>query len=172
MAYYNNIDDYTFSYEANDEPITKEQVKTWLKVDGNDDNIIIEDLITAARIIIENYLNQSLIKRTVKAYINNSNGDINLPFQPFISLVSITDGDGEAIADYSLPGGAFKCIEWPQSDNIVITYKAGVSEVDKVVLTALRMQIAFMYENRGDAMDKGSIGIAPMAKSLLKNCRR
>jgi uncharacterized phiE125 gp8 family phage protein len=182
MANFNNINDYSFSEEANDEPLSKEEVKIWLRIDGNDDNNVIENLITAARIIIENYLNQSLIKRTVTAHVNNTCGNIYLPFQPFVELVSIKDANGDDIAagNYTLTGTLFKRLEYPCYDGIEVTYTAGVDEVTKLIHTGLLMQIAFMYENRGDSPMAGvgrtgslvDIGISPMAKSILKGSRR
>lgn len=184
-ANFNNVNDYSFEDEANDEPLTKEEVKAWLRIDGSDDDNIVENLITAARIIIENYLNQSLIQRTVTAHLNNTCGNIYLPFQPFIELVSVKNSSGDAIAEggYTLTGTSFKRLESPCYDGIEISYIAGPEdgkEVSKVIHTALQMQIAFMYENRGDEAVAGTsrtgslvdIGISTMAKSILKSSRR
>lgn len=178
-ANFNNVNDYSFSDESNDEPLTKEEVKSWLRIDGDDDNNVIENLISAARITIEQYINQSLITRTVTAHLNNSCGNQFLPFQPFGELVSIKDSNGNTIADgnYSLTGTQFKRLESPCEDGIEISYTAGVDQVNKAMHTALLMQVAFMYENRGDGLEKGQgvlveIGISPMAKSILKSFRR
>lgn len=176
MANFNNVNDYTFSDEANDEPLSKEEVKSWLRIDGADDNNIIENLITAARIVIENYLNQSLIQRTVTAHLNNTCGNIYLPFQPFIELVSVKNANGDAIAEgsYTLSNTLFKRLEYPNDCNIKISYTAGPAdgeEIAKVIHTGLLMQVAYMYENRGDSSDKTD-GISPMAKSILKGYRR
>lgn len=181
-ANYNSVNDYSFDDEASDEPLTKEEVKNWLRIDGDEDNNVIENLITTARVVIENYLNQSLIKRTVTAHLNNSCGNIYLPFQPFIELTSIKYSNGDTIADggYTLAGTLFKRLEYPCIEGIEISYSAGPDdgkEISKIIHTALLMQISFIYENRGDDLQTGQgilieMGVSPMAKSILKSSRR
>ena len=173
MANYNNVNDFTFSDEDNDEPLSKEEVKDWLRIDGNSDNNIVENLISAARVVIENYLNQSLINRTISVHLNNSCGNICLPFQPFTELVSIKDADDNTIDSYLLSNSQFRRLQYPCDDGIKVEYKAGPGiggSIPKVIHTAMLMQISFMYENRGDAEVGKSI--APMAKSILKSYRR
>lgn len=171
-ANYNAIRDYSFSAEKNGEPVTKEQVKDWMKVTNVDDDLIIENLIISARSIIENYLNKSVIKRTVTAVLVNRCGNIELPFQPFIELVSITDSDGAAIpsTSYKLVGDTFKRLEYPCCDNIKVVYKAGMDAVSQTIQSAIMAQVAFMFENRGD--EKTGTGICATAKQFLATERR
>ncbi len=171
-ANYNAVKEYSFSSEKNGEPVTKEQAKSWMRITNNDEDTDIENLIIAARSIIENYLNKSIIKRTVTAVLTNRCGNIELPFQPFEELVSITDADGNAITSYTLSGDKYKRLLLPEWDNIKVVYKAGIGidNVPQVIKNAIMAQVAFMYVNRGD--DNSGKGICPTAKQFLSTERR
>ena len=169
-ANYNNVVDYSFSAEKNSEPVTKEQAKDWMRVSNNEDDLIIENLIISARSIIELYLNKSLKKRTVTATLINRCGNIELPFQPFVELVSITDSEGTAITDYKLTGETYKRLLYPEADHIKVVYKAGFDDVPQHIKAAIMAQVSFMYENRGD--DSSGKGICGTAKQFLATERR
>lgn len=47
------------------EPVTANEVKTFLKIDGNDEDVYILDLMTAARVMIENVLKRTLFTTTL-----------------------------------------------------------------------------------------------------------
>ena len=47
------------------EPVTTAEVKAWLRIDSDDEDEIIERLITSARHAVENYTSCSLVAKTV-----------------------------------------------------------------------------------------------------------
>lgn len=172
LANFNNVNDVLFSKESSQEPVTLEAVKNWMRVEHVQDDNLIEGLITAARIIVEHYLNMSLIKRTVTANLNNSCGNQLLPFQPLQEIVSVSDYYNNDITDsYSLTGLGYKRLAYPCEDNITLVYKAGSDCVSKPVEFGLMEQISFMYENRGD-VNTDTSSIAPMAKNTLKSIKK
>ena len=50
------------------EPITSEYVKNYLRVDFSTDDAIISSLITAARQLVEKYIEQALITKNFKCF--------------------------------------------------------------------------------------------------------
>ena len=174
MAPFNCVYDYQFSAEATGEPVTLEEVKEWLRIDIDEDDDLVTSLITAARVTLEHYLNQSLIKRTVTTVINNSCGNQFLPFQPFDELISISDCSGDSIAEgsYTLIGNQFKRLVDPCEDNITLVYTTGLDEISQALKTGIKQQVAFMYENRGDDTKDIYTAVSPMVKSILKSYRR
>lgn len=53
-----------------EEPVTLDEAKVHMRIDGNDDDAYITELITAARIIAESYTRRSFINTTWKMFIN------------------------------------------------------------------------------------------------------
>lgn len=148
------------------EPVTLTEVKNWLRIDLDDDDDILEMLITAARETLEAYTNISFLNRTVTATILNQLGGILLPYGPVGDIISFTDVDGDDITDYVLLGTDFKSLTTPFCDPVTIEYHAGYDVLPKDFKTAMLCQVAWMYQNRGDANVSGS------AKALLNKYRR
>jgi uncharacterized phiE125 gp8 family phage protein len=155
-------------------PITLEETKLHLRVDGTDDNLLIDSLIRVATRLCETYAGLSFITqtRTVKLdYFDKS--DVILPYGPVTAVTGVTYIDGDDApqtvnaADYKLDtqSGLAKIRvteTWPYTNetlnNVVVTYTAGYGAADAVpdvIKHAIKMTVASLYENRGD--EKGSI---------------
>jgi uncharacterized phiE125 gp8 family phage protein len=76
------------------EPITLEEAQTHLKVNGEDDYLT--SLIITARMMVERYLNRSLLLQTWKAYASCWHVKMCLPYPPLLSVTSVKyyDVDG------------------------------------------------------------------------------
>jgi hypothetical protein len=164
MANYNAILSVDFTNVSGAEPVSLNDAKLYCKVDdliNYDDNLIIQ-LITAAREVIEAYTNEALTTRTVTAIMCNSCGNVYLPYSPVTSSVTLSDSSGEVL------GGKNGYIKTPITDYITATYTAGYTSatLPKKYAEAIKMQIAYMYENRGD------LQVAPTVKSILSNARK
>lgn len=163
-----------FSEEDSVEPISLEVAKNWLKVDSVQDDIKITHLIKAARGVCEKYINQSLINRTVTATLNNTSGNIFLPYGPVKSVTSITNSNSTALVtgQYSMFGSGFVRLQWPCEDNIKIVYTAGYGEncIPPQAEIGILNQLAYMYEHPGDDEAMKS-QISPMAKANLKSLK-
>ena len=156
-----NTSQTQFSSESGTEPITLAEAKAWIKVDTaiTADDILITELIKAARMQVEGFLGISLIQRTVTAIINNSAGDIELPYGPLVSFTSLTDEDGTAIAadDYELRGIGFKYLHEPLYDYMTAVYTTGYTALPENFKTAVKEQVAWLYDNRGEAKELSEI---------------
>lgn len=162
---FNAVLDVQFSSEGS-EPVTLLEAKNWCRVDVTDDNSLITELITSARIICEQYTNISFITRTVTAVLQNSCGKIFLPYGPVSTISSYTDRDSNQINDPKVYGVQFKYIEYPVDDYIKVVYTAGYSTLPPNLKTALLSQIQWMYDNRGDA------SLSVNSKMILRPVRR
>lgn len=128
------------------EPVTLQEAKDWCRIDVTDDDALITRLIKAARRVCENYVNLSFITRTVTAVIHNGLGNFTLPYGPVVgNITSFADAEANVMTDYNL--------RTPYGSDIVVTYNAGYSpgSLREDLRNALLCQIAWMYENRGDA---------------------
>lgn len=152
------------------EPVTLVQAKEWCRIDGNDEDDLILDLISAARAMCESFTNISFISRTVVAYLRNELGGQYLPYGPVGAIDYLHDDDGEEVStdDYKVKGKRFKqlltCFEEP----VTISYTAGYEVLPPDLKNGLLQQIDYMYNNRGS----DSTTVAEPVKAILKRYRR
>jgi uncharacterized phiE125 gp8 family phage protein len=135
---------------AQTEPVTLQQAKDWCRIDISDDDTLLNAIISASRARLERAANVSFITRTVKAQLNKGLDRIQLPYGPVNAIVSIKDSDDIDITDYTLKGTQFK---WLCCDNedVSIEYTAGYAVLPEHMREDLLNQIAWSYDNRGDA---------------------
>lgn len=160
---YNAVLSVTFSDDGTEtEPITLQEAKDWCRVDITDDDTLIGLLITAARIVCENYANMSFIPRTVTAKIVNGLGNFSLPYGPVTSITGVTTSEGDDITtDFD--------IDTANATIYTVVYTAGYSSLPQNFRTAILNQIAWMYENRGDV--RVASGVGELSKLILNQVR-
>ncbi len=143
------------------EPVTLQQARDWGKIEQDQDDSLITALITAARRICERYSCIGFINRTVTAIINNANGGFILPYGPVTGTPTATD---EYDADLDIE---YRLDQVQTLGQFTVTYQAGHSTLPDDLMTALKQQFLFMYQNRGE----GTTGLSPMAKMILEPIR-
>lgn len=160
---YNAVLSATFTDENATEPVTLQEAKDWCRIDVTDDDALITRLIKGARKICETYVNLSFITRTVTATIHNGLGNFTLPYGPVTSDVAYFNLDETDATGYDINNGS--------GDNVTAVYSAGypAGELPEDLRTALLCQIAWMYENRGDA--KKASGLSLESLLYLKPLR-
>lgn len=160
---------YSRVTDAEDEEITLDEAKSWIKVDGSDEDARITSLITSARRICEAYAGLSFIAQTRQVKLDKFCGDIILPYGPVSEVSSVKyydEDDVEQTLDSSrytidTQSGLAKIrIDsegWPDSNrtmnNIVVEYEAGPDLMDAIAKEATFKTIARLYEKRGDSQD-------------------
>jgi len=165
---FNAVLEVYFSAESGTEPVTLDEAKGWLKIsdDITDDDDLLTELITVARQMCEKYSCISFIERTVKATLNNSLGSISLPYGPVGTISSYKDYNDTTVTSTAVKGSEFKILYEPCIDYIEVTYLAGYATLPYNLKRAVLCQVAYLYENRGDATAVSQL--SPDAKTILK----
>ena len=173
------------------EAITLEEAKNYLRVDVTDDDILISDLITAARMFAEAYTWRAILPTTYEYYLESwpVYGVIELPNPPLISVdfvryttannVQFTlDASSYIVDTANEPGRVIlkPNYSWPADEllpglPIVIRFTAGYAVVPKPVRQAMLMLVAHWYENREAAGERSIKEIAFAVESLLGQYR-
>jgi len=174
-------------------PVTVGDVKEQCRVDGDDEETYIADLIAAAVAVVDarGILGRCMINQTWAEYFPNAPGEVRLSMTPFVSLTSVkyydsagalqtaTNSDYELIAhgDYVIlrPKEGF---EWPEADvrqdAYQITYVAGfgaaASDVPASIRHAVKLIAAHWYQNREIA--GANMSEMPMMASDILNTER
>ena len=148
------------------EPVTLNELKEWVKVDGSEEDAILTALIIAAREMCEKYTGVNFVQRQVTVLFNNVNGGTYLPYGPVGSITGVYDTDGNSI-DYVAQGVDFKAVMSPRS-TLKAIYSGGYSVLPESLKTAIKSQALFLFENRGE----NNFTISPVAKSILDLYKR
>lgn len=151
------------SVQPASEPVSLEDMKVFLKVDGSDEDALITSLISVARQLCETYAGLSFITQTRVVKMDRFNcKDVILPYGPVQSITSLAyvdedDAPQTITSGYTLDtqSGLSKLRvndDWPVTNNIlnnvVITYVAGQATASALVQHAIKMEVATLYENR------------------------
>lgn len=146
--------------ESTTEPVTLEEVKKYIRKDFPDDDALLDEtLIPAARKRLEKLTGCSIVTKTITAVLELINRQ-ELPYGP---VHEITDAD-----NYSIIGEVFPRVEG--EGKITITYTAGYGDdLPEDLKTAIMAMVLSMDENRGDD-DKAHY--SQIAKSLAAPFRR
>lgn len=158
------------------EAITLAQAKHYLKMEGiNDDDDIITELITEARIWAEKFCAISILSKTVTAILQVKNR-IELPYGPVIdiSAVVIKDRLGNIVVPgcttiVGLDGGFPHIAGYGQFQ---VEYDAGYPIVPADLIGAMLAYIAFAYEHRGDDLEETEANFAPIARKKAFRYKR
>lgn len=153
------------------EPVLVADMKTFLRVDGSEDDTLITNLIASARWEVEKYLRRALISQTLEFTMDSVplQDFIELPYQPLVSVTSVTTyntantGAVFANTNYQVDtvGGRIYLNDgcsWPTALRIrnafVVRYAAGYgaagTNVPSAIVDAIRRLVALWYEHRGD----------------------
>lgn len=154
------------------EPVTLSEAKAWLRLDTNDEDDLVTALIASARAAIEAHLRRVLMAQTWRLVLDAwpQGNVLHLPFAPLISISAIRVFDAADIAqviatastrlDAASDPARLVFITAPPTParslngievDAVCGYGNTASDVPAPIRQALKMLIAQLYENRGDA---------------------
>lgn len=163
------------------EPLTLDEVKRYLRIDGTDDDVVIEALMLAAREDIEVWTGRTLLTTTYALRLSDfdwctwygRHDWLTLPRPPLQSVTSITYLDSNNASQtlattvyqvdaYSEPGRiTLKTGQsWPSTytdsfNNVTVTYVAGwtLATLPERVKMAMKLIIGDYYEHRESQLE-------------------
>ncbi len=186
-SYFNAVLDLQDEKAAGTEPVDLGAAKLFARITTSVEDILISSLISAARATVEKYLNVCCIQREFTVVLNNSLGGIFLPYGPFtqaqLDAIVLKDWEGNVIDSSNV---IISGVTWPQLmspcyDRITATYTSGYAAaafIPQQIITAIKMQVTYMYRNRGDYTERSRSGFAvveglsPDAVGLIRQLRR
>ena len=178
------------------EPLSVIEAKDHLRVDGDDDEVLIAAYIKAAREFAEAYTGRTLINTVYTLSLDKfptSSDAIEIPAAPLASVTSIsyvdTDGATDSMdsSDYrvdtsSEPGRITVAYgnSWPSTRDITnavsIVYTGGYGtsrdDVPEGIRMAMRLLVGHMYENREAVVIGTAANELPLAVESLLDAYR
>ena len=166
------------------EPLDLADAKLHLRVDGTDEDSLIEGLIAAARLSVEANLGLALINQTWKWSPENTGktGDgshCKIPLGPVSAIVSVSvAGQTLPPSEYSFVPGLRASVTFNsalQNSEIHIIFVAGfgmsASDVPRDLRHAVAMLVAHWFENR-EPGGVGDVGLPGSISTLLSSYRK
>lgn len=159
------------------------EVKEYLRIDDDNEDMLLQSLITAARLYCENYQKQAYGTQTLR--LSLSGGEygnvIELPRSKYLQSVEklvavLPDGSEKALAyDKQLGGDIYTSLTFagnvPEDATLVVEYVVGSDVQVDDVKTAVKLLVANWYENRLATSDKAFSETPLCVKSLLNRGR-
>lgn len=148
----NRVIDVQVLSEVGSEPVSLAEAKEYMRVDFPDDDSLIETLITAARKRIEAICGISLVEKSLKVLIECINRQ-ELPYGPIKSVTT---------TGLTLIGNEFKRLVGEGEHTI--EYTSGYDPVPADLILAIKAEVLYRYEHRGDALPLNRL--SPEARQL------
>lgn len=171
------------------EPLSVDEAKEHLRVDGASEDTLISSLIMTSRLHIEAALGLALITQTWRQTLDRwpKNSEVIVPLRPLqaVSEIRVYDGNGgsavvpaeDYIVDVAgnpgriVPAGSLLPTPGKKAAGIEIAFTAGygdaATDVPAPIRQALLLLVAHWYEHR-DPVEIGTAGVAiPAAVSRL-----
>jgi uncharacterized phiE125 gp8 family phage protein len=177
------------------EPVSLADAKSWLRIESNDEDDLIQALIVAARMTLEAYTRRFFVTQTWRLVLDawpasaRAGAALALPFAPFQGVVAMRVFDSNDISR-TAPAASYRAAAANDGARIVFVAAplepgrgADGIEIDIVVgygglaqhtpeplRRAILMLTANWYENRGDDAANGAL--PPAAVALAAPFRR
>lgn len=134
------------------EPVLVSDAKSWMKIEFDGDDIIIEGLVATARKILEGFTGLSFGAKTITAYMCIEDKWLDLPYGPVAAITSITRIDGIDATDLLVAGSDYELVGrrviMNQQGEFKIIYTTAFAVPDSLK-TDIKKLVAYMYQNRG-----------------------
>jgi hypothetical protein len=150
------------------EPVSLPDAKDWMKIDYNDEDGLIKDLISASRVHLEKISGVALVNKLLKVNLQTTGiapgvWMIDLPYSPLLCVDSVAIKTGINTyttlvknEDYEVIGGKL----WLYSQGIFnVQYQCGYGSIPEDLANDILALTSWQFENRGKKMnaDKSSL---------------
>lgn len=163
------------------EPVSLIEAREYLRVDGDDEDLLIGSLVSAARARVEEYASLAVLTQTWDAYIGYLEPTLYLPRTPLVAVteVAYTPADG---AEQPLPPEHYASVPrlgfvafrptTPAATSYRVRFTAGwtlPALVPGTVRQAILRTLANLYEFREDQTSGANYNPVPLDAQVLLN---
>jgi len=153
--------DYELSEDGyySEEPVSLSLAKQYCRVlTGNTEDDLINLFIASARLSIERITGLSLVSKVAQVIMLPVQAQFEIPFGPVTGSITWVDRNSTG-SSMETVGYEFPKTLTPYSIITTATYTCGytASTIPRELVNAILFQVNFLYENRGDNNDTGTV---------------
>lgn len=141
------------------EPLNIDEVKNYLKIDFDEDDLLLNDMITGAREQAEQFTGLSLVEKTIVLFETEYDYEIELPYPEHDEVIKVEINGEDYTNNIQVIGNKEKTVILPliydsssTGDGVEITYTT-TGICPKPIKNALLKNIADWYENRANVSE-------------------
>lgn len=165
------------------EPVAVDEIKDYLRIDDDNEDVLLTSLITAARGYCEDYQKQASCIQKLQLTLSNKevSGAIELPRSRYLrevnEVVCIAGDDTKTEIPFVVRCGNINSLLYVENyllpdGDLVITYTVGAEKHDPQFVMAIKMLVAGLYENRLPFSEGKILSEVPFGvKALLQGGR-
>lgn len=155
------------------EPVTLLDVKEHLRVTHDDQDILIDSYISAAREAIELHTGRALAAGTYRWVSEQDIGPINyLPFWPVASVTAVEYEDAgvrQALTDYTFDGDrSAVALSVPYGRALTVTFTTVAGPLPAALRAAIYLMVSDLYEQGGSVIVGVSVANNPTVDRLIQ----
>lgn len=134
--------------------VTLTEAKNVLRVNHDEDNDYIGDLIDATTEQVERYIHRDVIVKNRKSHWTRPDRMISLPYGPHGNITQIQSIQNNVtlnVTDFRVVGLEYKRIVLNEAvGEVLVDYVSGYTVTPPSIKTAILQEISFQYKNRQD----------------------
>ena len=136
------------------EPVSVNEIKDFLHISNDTEVNSLSIMGKAARKLLEHYTGRYFKPVNITVRLKNELGNYSLPYMANGAVI-YKDTDAAVISDFDL--------EDAYDYEFTATFDTGYTSLPEDLKQAILMQVAFMYANRGDDNNAGSLSKSALA---------
>ena len=153
--------DYVLTEDGyySEEPVSRELAKQYCRAQtGNAEDELFDLFIASARLAAERFTGLSLVNKAAEVMMLVPQAGFEIPFGPVTSSVTFVDQDSDT-SSLEVIGFDFPKTKFGYNLVTTATYTCGYTStnIPKELKNAILFQVNFLYENRGDNNDTGTL---------------
>jgi hypothetical protein len=151
--------DYTLTEDGyySEEPVSLALAKSYCRIQtGNAEDELVALFIASARMAVERFTGLSLVNKSAEVMFFAPQEGFEIPFGPVTSTPTFVDQDATG-SSLEIVGFEFPKTLNPYPVIVTATYTCGYSECPTELKNAILFQTNYLYENRGDNNDTGTL---------------
>jgi hypothetical protein len=133
------------------EPVTLAEVKLWGKIEHDDEDDVLDSLITSCRDELERYLKIAFVTQAWGDQFECVEQPLYAPRLPLTAVTMTVNGNQYTEFKFNQATGRVKTAQPIYDADIVVTYTNTVTALQPVLKTALLDLISYRFYNRGNA---------------------
>ena len=133
------------------EPVTLAEVKLWGKIEHDDEDDVLDSLITSCRDELERYLKIAFVTQTWRDDFECVDQPVYAPRLPLTAVSITVDAVATTEFKFNQATGRVKTDQPIYNADIVVIYTSTVTALQPVLKTALLDLISYRFYNRGNA---------------------